>query len=97
MCQYLFAAFSLKQSASEGLAAAGRAAPLMDERDIVPRLQDFATVGHLYRSIERGIGNLAARYGEQWLFVGPPRAQAAPEHFGWPPTAARPSGPKRFR
>src|SRR5215475_9009940 len=31
------------------------AVPLMSERDIVPQLQDFATVGHLYRSIEHGI------------------------------------------
>ncbi len=67
-----------------GLAAAGRAAPLMNERDIVPRLQDFATVGHLYRSIEQGLGHLAEQHGERWLFVGPPRAQATPEHFGWP-------------
>ena len=24
------------------------------------------------------------KYGEDWLFVGPPRAQATSEHFGWP-------------
>src|SRR5438067_3361161 len=29
------------------------AVPLMAEGDIVPQLQDFATVGHLYRSIEQ--------------------------------------------
>ena len=69
---------------ADGLAAAGRAAPLMNERDIVPRRQDFQTVGHLYRSIEQGFGHLAEKYGERWLFVGPPRAQAAPAHFGWP-------------
>jgi hypothetical protein len=69
---------------ADGLAAVGRAAPLLSERDIVPRLQDFATVGHLYRSIEQGFRHLAEKYGEEWLFVGPPRAQAAPEHFGWP-------------
>src|SRR5260370_584425 len=69
---------------ADGLAAADRAAPVMNERDIVPRLQDFKTVGHLYRSIEQGFGHLAEKYGEPWLFVGPPRAQATPEHFGWP-------------
>src|SRR5262245_52639686 len=37
---------------AEGLAAMGRAIPALSERDIVPRGQDFATVGHLYRSIE---------------------------------------------
>ena len=43
--------------------------------------QDFATVGHLYRSIEQGVAHLAEKYGESWLFVGPPRAQATEEHF----------------
>ncbi len=46
--------------------------------------QDFATVGHLYRSIEAGLAHLAERHGEDWLFVGPPRAQATTGHFGWP-------------
>ncbi len=69
---------------AEGLAAAGRAAPVLSERDIVPRGQDFATVGHLYRSIEAGLEHLAAGHGEEWLFVGPPRAQATSESFGWP-------------
>src|SRR5437588_2011312 len=49
---------------AEGLdAALQQAVPLMAEADIVPRLQDFATVGHLYRSIEQGIAHLAAKYG----------------------------------
>ncbi|MFI1920005.1 ferritin-like domain-containing protein [Nocardia sp. NPDC020380] len=69
---------------AEGLAMAGRAAPLMQQGEIVPRLQDFATVGHLYRSIEHGIQHLAEKYGERWLFVGPPRAQATEKHFRWP-------------
>jgi CDGSH-type Zn-finger protein len=69
---------------AEGLAAVGRAVPVMNERDIVPRLQDFATVGHLYRSIEAGVSGLAAKHGERWLFVGPPRAQATQADFGWP-------------
>ncbi|MFJ4651685.1 ferritin-like domain-containing protein [Nocardia sp. NPDC088792] len=69
---------------AEGLAMAGRAAPLMQQGEIVPRLQDFATVGHLYRSIEHGVQHLAEKYGERWLFVGPPRAQATEKHFRWP-------------
>jgi CDGSH-type Zn-finger protein/truncated hemoglobin YjbI len=69
---------------ADGLAAIGRAAPMLNERDIVPRGQDFATVGHLYRSIEAGFAHLAETRGEDWLFVGPPRAQATAEHFGWP-------------
>jgi CDGSH-type Zn-finger protein/truncated hemoglobin YjbI len=64
------------------------AVPLMAERDIVPQLQDFATVGHLYRSIEQGLAHLAEKFGEENLFVGPPRAQAATEHFRWPELVA---------
>jgi Ferritin-like len=73
---------------ADGLAAAGRAEPLLNQRDIVPRLQDFATVGHLYRSIEAGFAHLAEKNGERWLFVGPPRAQATEAHFGWPELVA---------
>ncbi len=67
-----------------GLAALDAAAPVMSERDIVPRGQDFATVGHLYRSIEAGLAHLTDKYGEDWLFTGPPRAQATQAQFGWP-------------
>ncbi len=73
---------------ADGLAAIGRAAPMLNERDIVPRGQDFATVGHLYRSIEAGFAHLAELHGEDWLFVGPPRAQATSAHFGWPELVA---------
>jgi CDGSH-type Zn-finger protein/truncated hemoglobin YjbI len=64
------------------------AVPLMAERDIVPQPQDFATVGHLYRSIENGFAHLAEKFGEQNLFVGPPRAQAIAENFRWPELVA---------
>src|SRR6266700_2558490 len=71
-----------------GMAAFHRAAPAMQHGEIVPRGQDFATVGHLYRSIEAGIAHLAEKYGERWLFVGPPRAQATQPYFGWPELVA---------
>jgi hypothetical protein len=64
------------------------AVPLMAEHEIVPQPQDFATVGHLYRSIEYGIDHLAEKFGEQNLFVGPPRAQATSEYFPWPELVA---------
>jgi CDGSH-type Zn-finger protein len=71
-----------------GMAAFSKAAPAttptVQQGDIVPRGQDFATVGHLYRSIEAGIAHLAEKFGEQTLFVGPPRAQATQAYFGWP-------------
>jgi CDGSH-type Zn-finger protein/truncated hemoglobin YjbI len=69
---------------AEGMTAFGYARPAMQAGDIVPHGQDFATVGHLYRSIEAGIAHLADKYGERWLFVGPPRAQATQQYFGWP-------------
>ncbi|WP_433562275.1 ferritin-like domain-containing protein [Nocardia sp. CA-151230] len=73
---------------AEGMAMVGRAAAHMEQGEIVPRLQDFATVGHLYRSIEHGIEHLAEKYGERWLFVGPRRAQATEKHFRWPELVA---------
>ena len=75
-----------------GMAAFEKAAPAAMPRvqvgEIVPRGQDFATVGHLYRSIEAGIAHLAEKFGEQTLFVGPPRAQATQQYFGWPELVA---------
>jgi Ferritin-like len=73
---------------ADGLAAVAQAKPLMNEQDIVPRAQDFATIGHLYRSIEAGLARLAEKHGEDWLFIGPPRAQATTRDFGWPELVA---------
>jgi Ferritin-like len=64
------------------------AVPLVVEGDIVPQLQDFATIGHLYRSIEEGLVHLADKFGERNLFVGPPRAQATSTDFRWPELVA---------
>jgi hypothetical protein len=64
------------------------AVPLIAERDIVPQAQDFATIGHLYRSIEQGLAHLADKFGERNLFVGPPRAQATSSDFHWPELVA---------
>jgi CDGSH-type Zn-finger protein/truncated hemoglobin YjbI len=77
---------------AEGMAAFEKAVPAAMPRvqvgEIVPRGQDFATVGHLYRSIEAGIAHLASKLGEESLFVGPPRAQATQQYFGWPELVA---------
>jgi len=56
----------------------------LDDDQIVPQPQDFATIGHLYRGIEQGFRHLVDKYGEQRVFIGPPRAQATQEYFGWP-------------
>jgi CDGSH-type Zn-finger protein/truncated hemoglobin YjbI len=73
---------------ADGLAAIAKATPVLNKRDIVPRGQDFKTVGHLYRSIEVGLATLVGKHGEDWLFVGPPRAQATQKQFGWPELVA---------
>jgi hypothetical protein len=69
---------------AEGIAAVDQAVPLMGEDEIAPHLQEFATVGHLYRSIEAGFRRLADKMGEDRLFVGPAAGQAGGDLFGWP-------------
>jgi hypothetical protein len=73
---------------AEGLAAAADASPVMADDELVPRLQDFATVGHLYRAIEAGFGHLVDKMGEDRLFVGPPQAQITQSAFAWPELVA---------
>ena len=52
--------------------------------EALPRGQEFATIGHLYRGIADGLRGLVARLGERAVFVGSPRAQATPELLHWP-------------
>jgi len=68
---------------AEGLAAIQNAIPVMGEDEIAPHLQEFRTVGHLYRSIEAGFRHLADKMGEENLFIGPSGSQARGELFGW--------------
>jgi hypothetical protein len=69
---------------AEGFDPSGPALPIMSTTDVVPWGQEFHTVGHLYRSIQAGILNLADKIGEDQLFIGPREAQATPDSFGWP-------------
>jgi hypothetical protein len=71
---------------SEMFAAMQQAWPLPEEGDdmIGPIVADFSTISHLYRSIEDGLESLAARLGEDRLFIGPRSAQATGEHFRFP-------------
>jgi hypothetical protein len=54
-----------------------------EEDEIVPHLQEFDTIGQLYRSFQVGLEHLADRLGTERLFVGPVDAQATAEHFRW--------------
>jgi hypothetical protein len=69
---------------AEGFQPAGPPLPPMRPEEIIPRGQDFATVGHLYRSIERGFAHLADKLGDDRLFIGPAFDQADETAFGWP-------------
>jgi len=69
---------------AEGFQPAGPPPPPMRPEEIIPRGQDFATVGHLYRSIERGFAHLADKLGADRLFIGPAFQQADETTFGWP-------------
>ena len=75
---------------AEGFEAIAQAVALPhDEHDeIVPHLQEFDTIGQLYRSIEAGLVYLDGRLGSARLFIGPPSAQATEEHFRWPELVA---------
>jgi len=68
----------------EGFEPVGVAPAPMHADEIVPRGQDFATVGHLYRSCSKGLEHLAEKFGEDRLFIGPAFHQAEESDFGWP-------------
>ena len=69
---------------AEGFEPAGLPPPPMRPEEVIARGQDFATVGHLYRSIERGFAHLADKLGADRLFIGPAFQQADETTFGWP-------------
>ena len=70
---------------AEGFEAIAQAVALPhDPSDaIVPQLQEFETIGELYRSIQAGLEHLEGRIGAERLFIGPANAQATEEHFRW--------------
>jgi hypothetical protein len=82
---YLERPEGLDMADQDALAAIEQAVPLpvATDDEIGPRLQDFQTIGELYRAIEIGLDRLADRLGETRLFLGPPTAQATPQHFGF--------------
>ena len=69
---------------AEGFVRTGDAPAPMSPDEIIPRGQDFDTQGDLYRAIEAGLTQLAAKFGEDGLFIGPAYDQADEKAFGWP-------------
>ncbi|MGN6424641.1 MAG: ferritin-like domain-containing protein, partial [Asticcacaulis sp.] len=51
----------------------------MDGDRLMPNGQDYATVGHLYRGIRKGLADLSARLGEEHLFIGDMSLQVGPD------------------
>src|SRR5215470_1940610 len=81
---YLERPAGVERADAEGFEPAGPPPPPMSHEEVVPRGQDFATQGHLYRSVERGFAHLADKLGEDRLFIGPAFQQADEATFGWP-------------
>lgn len=75
---------ALEDAAQFAGLALDEAAPALVNPEVVPQVQDFSTVGHLYRAIETGFEQLTERMGAERLFIGPPAAQATADHFRWP-------------
>src|SRR5437764_9535735 len=69
---------------AEGFAALSKMDPLRnDDPQLTAGPEDWHTVGHLYRRIERGLAHLVDRDGEAAVFIGPPKAQATTQVFEW--------------
>jgi hypothetical protein len=54
-----------------------------DSDDIVPAAMAVSTIEGLYCAVQEGLSMLVEKFGESQIFVGPPRAQATQEYFGW--------------
>ena len=52
--------------------------------DIFSSERQYQTIGHLYRGIEDGFRYLSQKYGEEGLFIGPPKAQIIDQYFNLP-------------
>jgi hypothetical protein len=85
---YLERPEGMERQDAEGFVPTAPPLEPLDASEAMPRGQEFTTIGHLYRGVERGLAMLADRIGERALFVGSPRAQATPERFHWPQVIA---------
>ena len=85
---YLERPEGMERQDAEGFVPGAPPREPLAEQELMPRGQEFLTVGHLYRGIEDGLRMLTARSGERAVFVGSPRAQATPELLHWPQVIA---------
>lgn len=68
---------------AEGFAVSAPPLRALGPDQVAPADQDYLTVGHLYRGIERGLARLVERHGSGRVFLGSPHAQATPVLFGF--------------
>ena len=76
---------------AEGLAAFEGAAPMMGPEEIAPHLQEFATVGHLYRKIEAGFRHLGEKLGGTTSSWRPPLDRSAATCSAGPSSSPSPA------
>jgi hypothetical protein len=81
---YLERPEGMERQDADGFVPAAPPREPVREDELLPRGQEFTTVGHLYRGIADGLRTLVERFGERAVFVGSPRAQATPELLHWP-------------
>jgi hypothetical protein len=81
---YLERPEGMELSDAAGFEHDGQTLTPMTANEIVPRGQNFATQGDLYRSIEAGLVDLTRKFGEEQLFIGPVFHQTDEETFRWP-------------
>lgn len=81
---YLERPEGMERQPAEGFVPSAPPRPQVEKDEIMPRGQEYTTVGALYRGIADGLRNLAAAHGEEGVFIGMPQAQATPERFHWP-------------
>ena len=67
-----------------GRAHRARPVPVPVQPPVLPRPQEFDSLGGLYRGLERGPAGLVDRYGEAAVFVGSRRSQSAAGLFAFP-------------
>jgi hypothetical protein len=85
---YLERPEGMERHDAEGFVPSAPPRAPVEADELMPRGQEFLTVGHLYRGVAEGLRHLSARLGERALFVGAARAQATPELFRWPQVVA---------
>jgi hypothetical protein len=79
---YLERPEGMERQDAEGFTPSAPPLEPLSEQELMPRSQEFMTIGHLYRGIETGLSMLTEKLGERAVFVGSPRAQATPELLG---------------